>query len=461
MSGVSSPEKVGAELGKGALPASADAERAVLASVLIDNECLSSVVVHLDHADYFYYAANREIYQAMLGLDSRSQPIDLVLLTEELEGRGTLAQAGGLEYLARLVDECPNAANAEYYAGIVRDRFVQRRLIDASREILEECHREGAEVDALVDRAEQRIFEIGEHREVSNVASMREALREAFRAIDGRSDRLTGLETGFYDLDELTSGLQNSELIILAARPSMGKTSMAMNIVEHAAVDLRKPVAVFSLEVGRVQLVQNLLCSRARVDAHKVRRGKLEKELYQKLTLAAGELEDAPIHVIDEAGTNLMRVRALARRLKKRHGIALIVIDYLQLMEGPPGLSGRPESRQQDISYISRGLKGLARELDIPVLALSQLNRESDRREDHRPRLADLRESGALEQDADVVMMLYREEYYFPDRVDSRGQAELLLAKQRHGPLGTVPLTFLKECVRFESRAQPWNEVGP
>ena len=458
MVGVAEAEAVDGTRGKTTEPHSAEAERSVLGSILLDNECIPAVVSILDHNDYFFYAAHRAAFSAILDLESRGQPIDLLLLREALESKGKLQQAGGVEYLTRLVEVCPTAANAEYYAKIVRDRSVQRKLLECARETLAEASQEGADVDLVVDRAEQRIFEVGEKNEISDIASMREILKETFKAIDlyqGQAGRVTGISTGLIDLDDLTNGLQGSELIILAARPSMGKTSLAMNIAEHVAVHEGKGVAIFSLEVGRSQLVQNLLCSRAQVNAHRLRKGNLDKESYQKLALVAGDLQEAPLYINDEAGCNLTRMRSRARRLKRRHDIQLVIIDYLQLMEGPPTGGGR-ESREQEISAISRGLKALARELDVPVVALSQLNRESDRREDHKPRLADLRESGALEQDADVVMLLYREEYYFGDREECRNQAEIIVAKQRHGPQGAVKVAFMKEFVRFQNLAQPW-----
>ena len=436
------------------LPHNAEAERSVLGSILLDNFALAGVQSLLDHAEYFFFAPHREIYAAMLALDTRQLPIDLTLLNEELERAGAVEKAGGPGYLVRLVEECPTAVNAEYYAGIVRDHFIQRKLIEATRETLEECYHPGSVVDDLLDKAEQRIFEINEKRATSDVATMQEILKECFKTIDAAqgASKVTGLSTGFADLDDKTCGLQPCELIIVAARPSMGKTSFSMNIAEYVAVEQRKGVMVFSLEVSRNQLVQNLLCSRARVNAHNLRRGQLDKESYQALSLVAGDLMDAPLFIDDSPGLNLLKLRAAARRMKRRHDIQLIVIDYLQLLNGPPSVGrGGDASRQQEISSISRGLKALARELRVPVVALSQLNRETDKREDHKPRLADLRESGALEQDADVVMMLYREEYYFPDRAEVKGQAEVILAKQRNGPVGSVDLVFVKEWTRFEN----------
>ncbi len=433
------------------LPHELDAERLVLGSILLDPHMFAAVIRLLDREEYFYLPAHQKIYTAMLSLFNDAQPVDLHLLRNELKTRGQLEEVGGGSYIASLVESCPVAANAEFYATIVRDRFVVRKLIQAATQTIQECYSGSESVEALVDRAEQRVFEVGQKKDLSEDVRIEQALYEAFEVIDNYKDRegrLTGLASGFMDLDEKTCGFQNSELIILAARPSMGKTSFALNVIENVGIELGKAVAIFSIEVPRRMLVQNMLCSRGRIDSHKLRGGYLQPEEYSNLSMVAGDFKDAGIFINDSPSMTVMSLRARARRLKDQYDISMIVIDYLQLMEGSVGAGGRTESRQQEISLISRGLKSLARELEVPVIALSQLNRRAETRDDHRPRMADLRESGALEQDADVIMFLFREEYYDP-RPENENVAELIIAKQRHGPTDTVKLTFMKQFTRF------------
>jgi replicative DNA helicase len=349
------------------------------------------------------------------------------------------------------VDAVPAAANAEHYANIVREKYTARSLIGAAEQMLAQAHEGGVPARELLDQATKLVFDIAEEGMSSDVMEFRAVLKEAFEQIDkwqDREGRLTGLETGFYDLDDLTSGLQPSELIVLAARPSMGKTSLALNIAAHVALK-KKPVALFSLEMAHEQIARNILCAHARIDSHRLRRGRLTEAEMRELGRAMIELSEAPLFIDDTAQLSPMEIRAKARRLKSQNDIQLIIVDYLQLMESPGA-----ESRQQEISMVSRRLKALARELRIPVLAVAQLNRGVEDRLDHKPRMSDLRESGSIEQDADVVALLHRRSYYADGEEGDEGAAELIIAKQRNGPTDTIKLTFLKHCMRFENFRQ-------
>ncbi|TVM02543.1 replicative DNA helicase [uncultured Candidatus Kuenenia sp.] len=430
------------------LPQSLDAEMSVIGAMLLDNEVIN-VVVPILNKQSFYKTAHQSIYQAIIDLYDKGQAIDLVLLREELKKRSLLENVGGAEYLVELEEAVPTIGNVEYYANIVRENAIKRNLIEVAANIQKQVFEGAVDTGFLLDSSERAIFEITQKKFNASSIKLNEILKETFSRIENlhdRESRLTGLSTGFYDFDDLTCGLQPSELVIVAARPSMGKTSFVMNIIEHIGVVEKKPAAIFSMEMSAQQLAQNMLCSHSKIDAHKLRKGFLEDDdrLWSALSNGLGSLSEAPIFIEDTPGLTVLEVRAKARRLKAQYDIQLIAVDYLQLMESPRG-----ENRQQEISIISRGLKSLARELAIPVIAVSQLNRSVESREGHRPRMSDLRESGSIEQDADVIALLHREDYFNPEKKD--GTAELIIAKQRNGPTGTIKLTFLSHCMRFEN----------
>ena len=430
------------------LPQSLDAEMSVIGAMLLDNEVIN-VVVPILNKQSFYKTAHQSIYQAIIDLYDKGQAIDLVLLREELKKRSLLENVGGAEYLVELEEAVPTIGNVEYYANIVRENAIKRNLIEVAANIQKQAFEGAVDTGFLLDTSERAIFEITQKKFNASSIKLNEILKETFSRIENlhdRESRLTGMSTGFFDFDDLTCGLQPSELIIVAARPSMGKTSFVMNIIEHIGVVEKKPAAIFSMEMSARQLAQNMLCSHSKIDAHKLRKGFLEDDdrLWSALSNGLGSLSEAPIFIEDTPGLTILEVRAKARRLKAQYDIQLIAVDYLQLMEAPRG-----ENRQQEISIISRGLKSLARELAIPVIAVSQLNRSVESREGHRPRMSDLRESGSIEQDADVIALLHREDYFNPEKKD--GTAELIIAKQRNGPTGTIKLTFLSHCMRFEN----------
>jgi replicative DNA helicase len=440
-------------------PHDVEAEIAVLGSMMLDPEAAGRVVALLK-PDHFYRGPHADVFQVLTDLYDANRAIDVVLLREELQKRGILEKVGGTSFLSRVMASVPTAANAEHYARIVKDAGLRRAVIQASNEIEREAYEGGRDSGELVDFAESKFFDLDHRGGEGEAVHIKDVLHDTFQRIDamqGQEGRLTGVPTGFYDLDDMTSGLQKGELIVVAGRPSMGKTTFCLNIAEHAASNEGFAVAIFSLEMSKQNLVQNMLCSRARVDAHKLRRGFLADEDWGRISGAVGKLSEAKIFIDDTPGLSPLLLRAKARRLKAQHDVALIVIDYLQLMEVPHMSRGGDASRQAEISYISRSLKGLARELEVPIIALSQLNRGVDSREDHRPRMSDLRESGAIEQDADVVMFLYRPEYYELDpdrRAELAGQAECIVGKQRNGPTGTVTLTFIAQYMRFENAAR-------
>jgi replicative DNA helicase len=401
----------------------------------------------------FYKTAHQELYQAIVDVYDKGQPVDLVVLREELKKRSLLEKVGGVEYLMELEEAVPTIGNVEYYANIVREKAIKRNLIEVAATIQKQSFEESTDTEHLLDASERAIFDITQKKFNTASTKLNEILKETFSRIENlhdRQSRLTGLSAGFYDLDDLTCGLQPSELIIVAARPSMGKTSIVLNIVEHVGVVEKKPVVIFSLEMSAQQVAQNMLCSHARIDAHKLRMGFLDDKQWSDLSYGLGSLSEAPIFIDDTPGLTVLEIRAKARRLKAQYDIQLVAVDYLQLME-----SSRAENRQQEISVISRGLKSLARELKIPVIAVSQLNRSVESREGHRPRMSDLRESGSLEQDADVIALLHRDNYYDPDKDNT---AELIIAKQRNGPTGVVKLAFLSHFMRFESLASMGNK---
>ena len=440
-------------------PHDVEAEIAVLGSMMLDPEAAGRVVALL-RAENFYRGPHADVFQVLTELYDANRAIDIVLLREELQKRGLLEKVGGTGFLSRVMASVPSAANAEHYARIVKETGLRRAVITASNEIEREAFDGGRDSGDLVDFAESKFFDLDKRGGEGEAVHIKEVLHETFQRIDamqGQEGRLTGVPSGFYDLDDMTSGLQKGELIVVAGRPSMGKTTFCLNVAENAAAGEGFPVAIFSLEMSKQSLVQNMLCSRARVDAHKLRRGFLADEDWARISQALGKLSESKIFIDDTPALTPLLLRAKARRLKAMQDIQLIVIDYLQLMEVPNMGRGGDQNRQAEISYISRSLKGLARELKVPVIALSQLNRSVDSREDHRPRMSDLRESGAIEQDADVVMFLYRPEYYEmdPDRkAEVAGQAEVIVGKQRNGPTGTVTLTFLAQYMRFENAAR-------
>ncbi|MFQ5746870.1 MAG: replicative DNA helicase [Gemmatimonadota bacterium] len=438
-------------------PWSEEAEMSVLAGMLIDGDAVARAVEMVDD-EAFYRAGNRRIFRAMMRLYSRGEVIDVVTLSDELKSAGELEGAGGMAYLATLVDAVPTAANIEYHCRILKDKAILRRLIDSATEIIQDAYAAPAgEVDDTLDRAEQKIFHIAQSSQRSGFVYIKEILWPAFERIEElqRSrGSVTGVPSGFPDLDALTAGFQPSDLIILAGRPSMGKTAFALNVAQHCAISGEIPVAVFSLEMSKEALVQRLLCAEGRVDSGRLRRGRLQDDEYARLAQAAGHLNTAPIWIDDAASITALELRSKARRLASEVNLGLIIVDYLQLMTGPRNV----ENRQQEISAISRALKAVAKELEVPVIALSQLSRAPEQRTEKRPVLADLRESGAIEQDADLVMFVFREEAYRTagNMLDKEGEsvegrAELIIGKQRNGPTGTVNLHFHKAYTLFES----------
>ena len=429
-------------------PQNLEAERAVLGAILMDNESIYAVMEILD-SSAFYQPSHRLIFGTMLELSERGDPIDIVTLSERLRSAGSLDKAGGPDYIPTLADEVPTAAGVANYATIVREKATLRSLIEASTEIVHNCFETPGEVDQVLDDAERRIFAISEQRIRSGFLSMKEIVKSSFKTIEllyEKKEHITGVPSGFADIDDITSGFQPSDLIIIAGRPSMGKTAFSLNIAQYASMHKEKTVAVFSLEMAKEQLVMRMLCSEARIDAHRLRSGFLGQTDWPKLSTAAGRLADASIYIDDTPAISSMEMRAKTRRLKAEKGLDLVIVDYLQLMSGR---STRSDNREQEISEISRSLKALAKELAIPVLALSQLNRGVESRMDKRPILADLRESGAIEQDADVIMFIYRDEVYNKDTMD-KGIAEVIIGKQRNGPVGTKKLTWLDKYTRFE-----------
>ncbi len=429
-------------------PQNLEAEMAVLGGMLFDDQAVPRVI-ELVRESFFYADAHRKIFSAILNLFDKNKPVDLVTVTEELRKEKLIDRVGGASYLAQLTAQVATAANVEHYARIIREKAILRHLIDAATQIIQESFEGSADAGTLLDRAEQSIFEISQSKIEGRFIQLKDIIKDSIETIDRlyqRKEHVTGLATGYHDFDIKTAGLQPSDLIIVAGRPSMGKSALAAGICEHVGVQLGKPVAFFSLEMSKEQLVQRFLCSHARVDAQKVRTGYLSHTDWPKLTSAAGKLSEAPGFIDDTPGANVLELRAKARRLKSQYDIQLIVVDYLQLMQG----GRQAESRQQEISEISRSLKALARELNIPVIAVSQLSRAVEARTGNRPQLSDLRESGAIEQDADLVVFVFREEYYNPTE-DNRNKAELIIAKQRNGPVGSIEMVFVKEWTRFEN----------
>lgn len=437
-------------------PHSDEAEISVLGGILLDPDSFNKVSTLLS-PEVFYKDAHKTIYRAIEDLDNEHSPIDQITLTEKLRMLNLLEQVGGAYYITGLAEAVPSAANIEYWAEIVKEKSLYRKLIIATNEIQKESYDANDSAYDILDRAESKIFDIAQHKKADSFSSFESVLNKTFQHLESIGDskfHTTGVPTGLIELDELLSGFQNGDLVILAGRPSMGKTAIALSMIRNAAVEYNVPVAFFSLEMPDYQLALRLLCAEAKVNSHQVRTGTLPKNEYRKLTEQMGRLASAPLFIDDTPGVSLLDVRSKSRRLKAEHDIQLIVIDYLQLLAGP-----KAESRQQEITQISRGLKMLAKELDVPVLALSQLSRAVEQRTgDHRPQLSDLRESGAIEQDADVVMFVYRPIVYARKEgkedeipIEDRGKAEVIIGKQRNGPVGIANCVFIEKYARFEN----------
>jgi len=439
-------------------PQNLEAETAVLGSMLLDREAIARAIEELEEAS-FYSEANKKIYSSIVKLYDENEAVDMVTLIEELKKRDQLEEVGGPAYVTELANSIPTAANISHYTRIVREKYLLRCLINTATQIVSESYEPSSEVGELLDRAEKLIFDItSTKKHEAHVSPIKDVVKESIEIIDRlyqRKENITGVPTGFHDLDVMTAGFQKSDLVVIAGRPSMGKSALAISVLEHAGVVAKMPCAYFSLEMSKDQLAQRMLCSIAGVNAHKVRTGFFSQTDWPKLVTAAGKLSESPIFIDDTPAISALELRAKARRLKARHDIQLLVVDYLQLMRG----KSSAENRQQEISEISRSMKALARELDIPIIAISQLSRAVEQRADHRPQLSDLRESGAIEQDSDVVILLLREEYYAPTE-ENKGIAELIVAKQRHGPVGTIKLAFLSEYTKFNNLSRAEEEEG-
>jgi replicative DNA helicase len=428
-------------------PQNIEAEQSILGGVLIENDALNTVIEFLEDGD-FYREAHQKIFNSMIALSEKNEPLDLITLTNELKKRKELEEIGGASYLASLVESVPTAANIAYYAKIVKEKSILRKLISTATDIVTQSYQERKDLEDFLDEAEQAIFRISENQVRPAFYPIKEIVKESFKVIERlyeKKELITGVASGFKDLDRKTAGFQNADLIIVAGRPSMGKTALCLNIAQQAAINAKVSTAIFSLEMSKEQLAIRMLCSEARVDSARLRSGFLSESDWPKLTMAAGALSDAPIFIDDSAAISVLELRAKARRLKADRGLGLVIVDYLQLMRGRSGV----ERREQEISEISRSLKALAKELNIPVIAISQLSRKAEDRPGRRPQLSDLRESGAIEQDADVIIFIYRDEVYNPDS-DHKGTAEVIIGKQRNGPTGKVDLSFVSEFTTFK-----------
>ncbi|MBO8172148.1 MAG: replicative DNA helicase [Bacillaceae bacterium] len=440
-------------------PQNIEAEQAVLGAVFLEQEALVTATEILQPED-FYRSSHQRIFQVMIELSEKGEPVDLVTVTTELEDRKLLEEVGGVSYLTDLANSVPTAANVEYYAQLVEEKAILRRLIRAATKIVSDGYSQPEDLTLLLSDAERSILEVSQRRSTQTFKAIKDVLMETYEHIEQLSSReedITGVPTGYIDLDKMTSGFQNSDLIIVAARPSVGKTAFALNIAQNAAARAGCPVAIFSLEMSAQQLVQRMLCAEGNIDANKLRTGKnMTEEDWQKLTMAIGTLSRAPIYIDDSPGITVGEIRAKCRRLKAEHDLGMIVIDYLQLIHG----RGRGDNRQQEISEISRTLKGIAREFNVPVIALSQLSRAVEQRQDKRPMMSDLRESGSIEQDADIVSFLYRDDYYDQES-ERQNIIEIIIAKQRNGPVGKVELMFLKEYNKFVNLEKNYEEEPP
>jgi len=440
-------------------PQNLEAEQAVLGAVLLDSVAIISVMETLKPDD-FYRQAHQYIFEAMVELNGDNEPIDLITLSTRLQAKQQLAEIGGIQYLTELASAVPTAANVGYYAKLVEEKAMLRRLIRAATEIVTNGYAGADDVGSLLSEAEMRILEIANRKSSSGFISIKEVLMEVFEKVESLYNSrgtTTGIPSGFPDLDRMTSGFQRSDLIIVAARPSVGKTAFALNVAQNVAVRAKETVAIFSLEMSAAQLVQRIICAEANVDAGRIRTGNLEGDDWEKLTMAIGTLSDAEIYIDDTPAITVADIRAKCRRLKKEKGLGMILIDYLQLIAGR-GKAG--ENRQQEVSEISRTLKQIARELEVPVIALSQLSRGVEQRQDKRPMMSDLRESGSIEQDADIVAFLYRDDYYDKES-EKKNIIEIIIAKQRNGPVGTVELVFLKNFNKFVSLDKSHSDQLP
>ncbi|MEO5361432.1 MAG: replicative DNA helicase [Nitrospirota bacterium] len=429
-------------------PQNIDAEQFVLGAILLESEAIYKALEVITPAD-FYKTSHRCIFSAMLSLLDNSEPIDIITLVDQLRKQDDIEKAGGVSYLSTIQNSVPTSANIVYHCKIIREKAILRGLIGAATSIVSNIYEESQDADEMMDFAEKTIFALSEQRMRRPFSKLDEVVKESIAMIERLYDNkeaITGVASGFKDLDELTTGFQQGDLIIIGGRPSMGKTALCLNIAQHVGMNVKQPVAIFSLEMSKRQLAMRMLCSEAMVDSNRVRKGFLRKEDWPKLTSAAGKLAEAPIYIDDASDIGVLEMRSKSRRLKMEHGLGMVIVDYLQLVRGRSGV----ERREQEISEISRSLKGLAKELNIPVIALSQLNRLVEQRRPPIPTIADLRESGAIEQDADVILFLYRDEVYNRDDPASKGKAELHVAKQRNGPAGVkVNLSFLSEVTRF------------
>jgi len=431
-------------------PQNLEAEQSVLGGILIENYSINKVVEVLKPDD-FYREAHRKIYKALIDLSERDEPADLITLTNELRNNDHLDSIGGASYVASLIDSVPTAANIEYYAKIVKEKSILRKLIQTSTEIITQSYEDRGDVEGFLDEAERAIFDISENRVRPSFYPIRDIVKESFKILERlyeKKELVTGIPSGFKDLDRMTAGFQPSDLIIVAGRPSMGKTAFCLNLAQYAAIQKKIPIAIFSLEMSKEQLGIRMLCSEAHVEGTRLRSGFLSESDWPRLTIAAGNLSDASIYIDDSAALTILELRAKARRLKIEHGgLGMLIVDYLQLMKGRT----RVESRQQEISEISRSLKALAKELNIPVIAVSQLSRKTEERTGNRPQLSDLRESGAIEQDADLILFIYRDEIYNRSEENpNKGKAEIIIGKQRNGPTGKVELAFLDKFTTFK-----------
>lgn len=438
-------------------PQNKEAEQSVLGAVFLSKEALITAIEILKPED-FYKTAHQRIFQTMVDLYERGEPVDLVTVTAELQDHKLLDEVGGVTYLTEIASSVPTAANIEYYAKIVEEKSLLRRLIHTATKIANDGYTREDDVTEILADAEKYIMEIGRNRNSGGFTPIRDVLLETYERIEFLSQRrgdVTGIPSGYADLDKMTSGFQRSDLIILAARPSVGKTAFALNVAQNVAARAGETVAIFSLEMGASQLVQRMICAEGNLDASKLRSGWLEEDDWQKLTMAIGTLAKAPIYIDDTPGITVADIRAKCRRLQAEKGLGLILIDYLQLIHG----RGKSDNRQQEVSEISRTLKGIARELNVPVIALSQLSRSVEQRQDKRPMMSDIRESGSIEQDADIVAFLYRDDYYDKE-TENKNVIEVIIAKQRNGPTGTVELAFLKEYNKFVSLDKRYRDAA-
>ena len=439
-------------------PQNIEAEQSVLGGVLLDNDAIYKVLEHITDED-FYKPAHQKIFKALLMLSEKGEPADLITVTQQLKSMNLLSEVGDSSYLASLINMVPSAANVAHYAKIVQEKAILRKLIYAASGIISKGYEDNADLDEFLDGAEKAIFDISNRRYQKGFTPVRDIVKTSFKVIEQlyeKKETITGVASGFTEIDRLTSGFQPSDLVIIAGRPSMGKTSLVLNMAEHAALETKIPCAYFSLEMSKEQLVMRMLTSLARVDSARLRIGRLQDNDWPRLTKAAGHLSEMPMFIDDSPSLSVLEIRAKCRRLKAEQKLGLVVIDYLQLMKGS---SFRSESREKEISEISRGLKALAKELNIPVLALSQLNRAVEGRNDKRPMMADLRESGAIEQDADLIVFIYRDEVYNRES-EWKGIAEVIIAKQRSGPTGIARLAFLQQYTKFENLAAQKPENG-